>query len=30
VALHRDVLVAEQNRVVGKWAVASRDRVLTV
>jgi D-serine deaminase-like pyridoxal phosphate-dependent protein len=30
VALHREVLVAEGNRVVGRWAVAARDRVLTV
>ena len=30
VALHRDVLIAEGGKVVGKWAVASRDRVLTV
>ena len=30
VALHRDVLVAEGGKVVGKWAVASRDRVLSV
>jgi D-serine deaminase-like pyridoxal phosphate-dependent protein len=30
VALHREVLVAEDNRVVGKWAVTARDRVLTV
>lgn len=30
VALHREVLVAEGGKVVGKWAVASRDRVLTV
>jgi D-serine deaminase-like pyridoxal phosphate-dependent protein len=30
VALHKDVLVAEGGKVVGKWAVASRDRVLTV
>jgi D-serine deaminase-like pyridoxal phosphate-dependent protein len=30
VALHKEVLVAEGGKVVGKWAVASRDRVLTV
>lgn len=30
VALHRDVLVAEGGKIVGKWNVASRDRVLTV
>jgi D-threonine aldolase len=30
VALHRDVLIAEGGKIVGKWAVASRDRVLTV
>jgi D-serine deaminase-like pyridoxal phosphate-dependent protein len=30
VALHKEVLVAEGGRVVGRWAVASRDRVLTV
>jgi D-serine deaminase-like pyridoxal phosphate-dependent protein len=30
VALHRELLVAEDNRVVGRWAVAARDRVLTV
>lgn len=30
VALHREVLVAEGNRVVGRWSVAARDRVLTV
>jgi D-serine deaminase-like pyridoxal phosphate-dependent protein len=30
VALHRDALVAEGGKVVGRWAVASRDRVLTV
>ena len=30
VALHRDALVAEGGKIVGKWAVASRDRVLTV
>jgi D-serine deaminase-like pyridoxal phosphate-dependent protein len=30
VALHRDVLIAEGGKVVGKWAVASRDRVLSV
>ena len=30
VALHREVLVAEGNRVVGRWTVAARDRVLTV
>jgi D-serine deaminase-like pyridoxal phosphate-dependent protein len=30
VALHKEALVAENGRVVGRWAVASRDRVLTV
>lgn len=30
VALHKEVLVAEGGKVVGKWAVASRDRVLSV
>src|SRR5262249_3542592 len=30
VALHREVLVAEGGKVVGRWTVASRDRVLTV
>lgn len=30
VALHREALVAEGGRVTGKWAIASRDRVLTV
>lgn len=30
VALHREVLVAEKGKIVGKWTVASRDRVLTV
>jgi D-serine deaminase-like pyridoxal phosphate-dependent protein len=30
VALHKDVLVAEGGRIVGKWTVAARDRVLTV
>lgn len=30
VALHKEVLVAEGGRVVGKWSVASRDRVLTI
>ncbi|MCE9565633.1 MAG: D-TA family PLP-dependent enzyme [Planctomycetes bacterium] len=30
VALHRDVLVAEGGKIVGRWNVASRDRVLTV
>jgi len=30
VALHKEALVAEGGRVVGRWAVASRDRVLTV
>lgn len=29
VALHRDLLVAEQGRVVGTWRVAARDRTLT-
>ncbi|MBX9623906.1 MAG: D-TA family PLP-dependent enzyme [Gemmataceae bacterium] len=30
VALHKEVLVAEGGRVVGRWAVAARDRMLTV
>lgn len=30
VALHKEVLVAENGHVTGRWAVASRDRVLTV
>jgi D-serine deaminase-like pyridoxal phosphate-dependent protein len=30
VALHRSVLLAEEGRVVGEWAVTARDRVLTV
>ena len=30
VALHKDVLIAEGGKIVGKWSVASRDRVLTV
>ncbi|MDB5310948.1 MAG: D-threonine aldolase [Gemmataceae bacterium] len=30
VALHKEVLIAEGGKVVGRWAVASRDRVLTV
>jgi D-serine deaminase-like pyridoxal phosphate-dependent protein len=30
VALHKEVLIAEGGKVVGKWTVASRDRVLTV
>lgn len=30
VALHRDALVAEGGRVVGRWPIAARDRVLTV
>jgi D-serine deaminase-like pyridoxal phosphate-dependent protein len=30
VALHKEVLVAEGGKIVGKWPVASRDRVLTV
>jgi D-serine deaminase-like pyridoxal phosphate-dependent protein len=30
VALHKEVLVAEGGKVVGRWVVASRDRVLTV
>lgn len=30
VALHKEVLVAENGQVVGRWTVASRDRVLTV
>ncbi|MCI0704163.1 MAG: alanine racemase, partial [Planctomycetia bacterium] len=30
VALHKEVLVAEGGKIVGRWAVASRDRVLTV
>lgn len=29
-ALHRNVLVAEQGRIVGTWPVAARDRVLTI
>jgi D-serine deaminase-like pyridoxal phosphate-dependent protein len=30
VALHKEALVAENGKIVGRWAVASRDRVLTV
>ncbi len=30
VALHREALVAEDNRIVGKWTVTARDRFLTV
>lgn len=30
IALHKDLLVAEGGKVVGRWAVAARDRVLTV
>jgi D-serine deaminase-like pyridoxal phosphate-dependent protein len=30
VALHREALIAEGGKVVGRWTVASRDRVLTV
>lgn len=30
VALHREVLVAEGGKIVGRWTVASRDRVLSV
>ena len=30
VALHKEVLVAEGGKIVGRWSVASRDRVLTV
>jgi D-serine deaminase-like pyridoxal phosphate-dependent protein len=30
VALHKEALVAEGGKVVGRWSVASRDRVLTV
>lgn len=30
VALHKEVLVAEDGRIVSRWSVASRDRVLTV
>jgi D-serine deaminase-like pyridoxal phosphate-dependent protein len=30
VALHKDVLVAEGGKIVGRWGVASRDRVLSV
>jgi D-serine deaminase-like pyridoxal phosphate-dependent protein len=30
VALHREALVAENGRVAGRWAIAARDRVLTV
>jgi D-serine deaminase-like pyridoxal phosphate-dependent protein len=30
VALHKEALVAEGGRIVGRWTVASRDRVLTV
>jgi D-threonine aldolase len=30
VALHRELHIAEENQIVGKWAVTARDRVLTV
>lgn len=30
VALHRELLVAEDNRIVDRWTVAARDRVLSV
>jgi D-serine deaminase-like pyridoxal phosphate-dependent protein len=30
VALHKEALVAEDGKIVGRWTVASRDRVLTV
>ena len=30
VALHKEVLVAEGGKIVGKWTVASRDRVLSL
>jgi D-serine deaminase-like pyridoxal phosphate-dependent protein len=30
VALHREALVAERNRVVGRWTIAARDRFLTI
>lgn len=30
VALHKEALIAEGGRVVGRWAIAARDRVLTV
>ncbi len=30
VALHRDVLVAENGRIVGRWSVVSRDRELSI
>jgi D-serine deaminase-like pyridoxal phosphate-dependent protein len=30
VALHKEVLVAEGGKIVGRWTVASRDRVLSV
>ena len=30
VALHKEALIAEGGKIVGRWAVASRDRVLTV
>ena len=30
VALHKEVLVAEGGKIVGRWAVASRDRMLSV
>jgi len=30
VALHKEVLIAENGKITGKWTVASRDRVLTV
>lgn len=30
VALHRDVLIAEEGRIVGTWRVSARDRMLTI
>ena len=30
VALHREALVAEEGRIAGRWAIAARDRVLTI
>lgn len=30
VALHREALIAEGNRIVGRWSITARDRVLTV
>jgi D-serine deaminase-like pyridoxal phosphate-dependent protein len=30
VALHKDVLVAEEGRIVGRWVVAARDRVVSI